>query len=212
MLEDKQRYLTELMNTYLLKDILVFENIKNPQKLKDLLKLLAFQVGSEVSHEELGRQLGMSKNTVERYLDLLTKVFVIYKRSGFSKNLRKEIVKSQRWYFFDNGIRNAIINNFSLAALRQDVGQLWENYILAERIKKNNYTQSEVNSYFWRTYDQQEIDLIEEKDGKISAWEMKWKKQVVKVPAAFASSYKDAPFNVIHQENYLDWIVDAAGQ
>jgi predicted AAA+ superfamily ATPase len=205
-LQQKQQYLTELMNTYLLKDILTFENIKNSQKLKDLMKLLAYQIGSEVSTEELGRQLGISKNTVDRYLDLLTKVFVIYKRGGYSKNLRKEIVKSQRWYFFDNGIRNALINNFSLLPARQDVGQLWENYILAERIKKNSYNQNEVNSYFWRTYDQQEIDLVEEKDSLLNAYEMKWKNQHVKKPVAFSKAYTDAGFEVIHQDNYLEWI------
>ncbi len=206
-LEEKQRYLTELINTYLLKDILVFENIKNPQKLRDLLMLLAYQLGSEVSLDEIGKQLCMSKNTVERYLDLLSKVFVIYKRSGFSRNLRKEIVKSNRWYFYDNGIRNALINNYSPIALRQDVGMLWENYVLSERVKRNDYTGYVANSHFWRTYDQQEIDLIEEKDGQLQAFEMKWKEQKVKTPVAFAKAYIDVHFAVIHQTNYLDWII-----
>lgn len=206
-LKEKQRYLTDLVNTYLLKDILVFENIKNPQKLRDLLQLLAYQIGGEVSLDEIGRQLGMSKNTVERYLDLLSKVFVIYKRSGYSKNLRKEIVKSNRWYFIDNGIRNAIINNYSPLAIRQDVGMLWENYALSERIKRNEYKGEIFNSFFWRTYDQQEIDLIEEKDGSIHAYEMKWKQDKAKVPAAFAKAYTEAGFKIINKENYLDWIL-----
>ena len=207
--QEKKRYLTDLVNTYLLKDILVFENIKNPQKLKDLLQLLAYQVGNEVSLEELGKQLGLSKNTVERYLDLLSKVFVIYKRSGYSKNLRKEIVKSHRWYFFDNGIRNAIINNYSPIAVRQDIGQLWENYVLSERMKHNEYTNNNVNSFFWRTYDQQEIDVIEEKNGSINAFEIKWKQDKIKTPVAFKKAYPDAEFALINQNNYLDWIVYA---
>jgi hypothetical protein len=205
-LQEKQAYLTELINTYLLKDILMFENIKNPQKLRDLLGLLAYQIGGEVSLDELGRQLGMSKNTVERYLDLLSKVFVLYKRSGYSKNLRKEIAKSNRWYFYDNGIRNAIINNYSPLAVRQDVGMLWENYILSERIKHNDYTGYAPSSYFWRTYDKQEIDLLEEKDGQLAAFEMKWTNQKAKVPVAFAKAYTDALFTVVHQADYLNLI------
>jgi predicted AAA+ superfamily ATPase len=205
-LQQKKQYLLELINTYLLKDILAFENIRNPEKLKQLLQLLAYQIGSEVSLDELGRNLGLSKNTVERYLDLLSKVFIIYKRGGFSRNLRKEIVKSHRWYFNDVGVRNAIINNFSPLALRQDIGQLWENYILAERIKYNSYLQNTVNSFFWRTYDQQEIDLIEEKDGGIAAFEMKWKETKTKTPTAFAKAYTESSFMIINSNNYLDWI------
>lgn len=205
-LAEKQQYLTELINTYLLKDILAIENIKSPQKIKDLLILLAYQIGNEVSVEELGRSLDLSKNTVDRYLDLLTKVFVIYKRSGYSKNLRKEIVKSNRWYFFDNGVRNALINNFNLLAARQDIGMLWENYICSERIKRNAYKGNRVNSYFWRTYDQQEIDLVEEKNDAIEAFECKWKQEKAKAPVAFAKAYPDAPFSTIHQKNYLDFI------
>jgi len=205
-LQHKQAYLTELINTYLLKDILIFENIKNPQKLRDLLGLLAYQIGSEVSLDELGRQLGMSKNTVERYLDLLSKVFVIYKRSGYSKNLRKEIAKSNRWYFYDNGIRNAIINNFSPLAVRQDVGMLWENYILTERIKHNDYTGYAPSSYFWRTYDQQEIDLIEEKDGQLAAFEMKWSDLKAKMPVAFAKAYSNVQYSIVNQADYLNFI------
>ena len=205
-LSEKQKYLTELINTYLLKDILAFENIKSPQKIKDLLVLIAYQIGNEVSVEELGKNLGVSKNTVDRYFDLLTKVFVIYKRSGYSRNLRKEVVKSNRWYFFDNGVRNALINNFNLLAARQDIGMLWENYVCTERIKRNAYTFNTLNSYFWRTYDQQEIDLIEEKNDAVEAFEFKWKAHKVKVPAAFAKAYPEAPFTTIQQKNYLDFI------
>jgi predicted AAA+ superfamily ATPase len=205
-ISEKQQYLRELVNTYLLKDILAFEDIRNPQKMKDLLTLLAFQIGKDVSLEELGRDLGMSKNTVERYLDLLSKVFVIYKRGGYSKNLRKEIVKSNRWYFTDNGVRNALLNNFNLLPLRQDVGLLWENYILSERTKYNGYQSRIVNSYYWRTYDQQEIDLIEEQHNIINAFETKWKEKPVKIPAAFAKAYIGSGFQVIHQNNYLSYI------
>lgn len=190
----------------MLKDILPFEDIRNPQKIKDLLVLLCYQLGNEVSSDELGRQLGMSKNTVDRYLDLLTKVFVIYKRGGFSRNLRKEVVKSSRWYFYDNGIRNALINNFSPIAVRQDVGMLWENYVCAERIKYNGYRGLQVNSYFWRTYDQQEIDVIEEADAQISAFEMKWKQGKAKLPAAFGKAYQEATFEIITKDNYLPFI------
>ena len=204
---EKQVYLKELINTYLLKDILAFENIRQSQKFRDLLVLLAYQIGGEVSQDELGKQLGISKNTVARYLDLLSKVYVIYPRGGFSRNLRKEVVKSQRWYFNDNGIRNAMINQFSPLALRQDTGQLWENYFISERQKRNAYHEEQVNSYYWRTYDQQEIDLIEEKNGELTALECKWKESKVKVPVAFVNAYPDANFTVVHQGNYEEWVV-----
>lgn len=206
-LQQKQQYLAELINTYLLKDILSFENIRNPQKLKDLLVLLAWQIGSEVSLDELGRTLGINKNTVHRYLDLLEKVFVLYKRTGYSKNLRKEVAKSNRWYFVDNGIRNALINNFNFIAIRQDIGMLWENYIVTERLKKNSYDGQLVNSYFWRTYDQQEIDLLEEQNGMLTAFECKWAAQKVKPPTAFVKAYPGSPYHVLHKDNYLDFIV-----
>ncbi len=206
--DDKAIYLKELVNTYLLKDILIFEQINNSQKLRDLLKLIAYQVGSEVSLDELGKQLGISKNTVSRYLDLLSKAFVIYSRSGYSNNLRKEIVKSKKWYFIDNGVRNAIINDFRPVALRSDIGVLWEQYILGERIKLNEYKQRMVDSYFWRTYDQQEIDLIELKNKKLFAFECKWKGLKTKAPVAFTKSYPKAIFQIVNQENYLDWIDD----
>ena len=139
-------------------------------------------------------------------MDLLSKVFVIYKLPGYSKNLRKEIKKSSKWYFYDNGIRNAVISNFSPIALRQDIGELWENYLLSERIKSNSYEQKFVNYYFWRTYDQQEIDLIEELDGKLSAYEFKWSGKSIKTPKAWSANYAEAEFQNINQENYLEWI------
>ena len=204
---DKINYLKEIINSYLLKDILVYEGIKQSNKILDLLKLIAFQVGQEVSLQELARQLGISKNTVESYLDLLSKVFVIYKVPGFSRNLRKEITKSNRWYFYDNGIRNGIIANFSRLEARTDVGALWENYLASERIKYQNYTQKTVSNYFWRTYDQQELDWLEEENGILRGYEFKWNEnRKAKIPGAFAKGYTEATFEVINKGNYLDFI------
>ena len=203
----KINYLKEILNSYLLKDILVFDGIKNSGKVLNLLKLIAFQIGQEVSLEELARQLGMSKNTVERYLDLLSKVFVIYKISGYSKNLRKEITKSNRWYFVDNGIRNAIIGNFTRLDSRTDVGALWENYLASERIKYQNNNEKWVTNYFWRTYDQQELDWLEEKADNLAGFEFKWNEnRKAKIPTAFAKAYPEASFEVINKGNYLDFI------
>jgi len=205
---DKINYLKEIVNSYLLKDILVYEGIKQSNKILDLLKLIAFQVGQEVSLQELARQLGISKNTVESYLDLLSKVFVVYKVPGFSRNLRKEITKSNRWYFYDNGIRNAIIANFSRLDSRTDVGALWENYLASERVKFQNYTQKTVTNYFWRTYDQQELDWLEEENGILHGYEFKWNEnRKAKIPTAFAKAYPEASFEVINKGNYLDFIV-----
>ena len=203
---EKQEYLKELMNSYLLKDILIYENIKNSAKIFDLLRLIAFQIGNEVSLNELSRKLSISKNTVERYLDLLEKVFIIYRIRGFSKNLRKEIVKSSKWYFIDNGIRNAVISNFSSLSYRDDVGALWENYMISERIKYQSYNGIFSNNYFWRTYDQQEIDFIEERGGKLFAYEFKWKQQKVKIPTAWEKAYPESQFKIISSENYFEWL------
>ena len=205
---EKAAYLKELIQSYLLKDILELDGLRNSSKMFDLLRLIAFQIGKEVSLEELGRQLAMSKNTVERYLDLLSKVFVIFKVSGFSKNLRKEISKSNKWYFVDNGIRNAIIANFNPIGIRNDIGDLWENYVISERIKYQNYTGMNSNNYFWRTYQQQEIDWIEERDGNLFAYEMKWKQtNKIKAPSAWRDNYPESEFSIIHPGNYLDWIL-----
>ncbi|MBE0570520.1 MAG: ATP-binding protein [Ignavibacteriaceae bacterium] len=204
--DDKAAYLRELVTSYLLKDILAFENIKNSSKMIDLLKLIAYQTGNEVSIEELGRQIGMSKNTVEKYLDLLSKVFVVYRLNGFSRNLRKEVVKNSRWYFFDNGIRNAIIANFNPVTLREDRRLLWENYMMSERIKFLSYSRVVCNRYFWRTYDKQEIDLVEEREGGLFAYEFKWKNAKTKSPAAWQKNYPGSLFEVITTENYSDWL------
>lgn len=206
--QEKEEYLYEIINDYLLKDILIFQNIKKADKIYNLLRLLAFQVGNEVSLNELGNQLQISKNTVESYLDLLTKVFVVFKVEGFSKNLRKEVTKSSKWYFYDVGIRNALIKNFNLLQNRNDVGQIWENYLIVERLKKQEYQRMVANNYFWRTYDQQELDWLEEKADKLNAFEFKWNSnKKVKIPTAFGKTYTDANFEVINKENYLDFIL-----
>ena len=208
-IDQKNRYLNDLVSSYLLKDILAFENIKNSDKIISLLRLLAFQVGGLVSTSELATQLGMSGNTVSKYLDLLSKVFIIHRVGGFSRNLRKEITKNSKWYFFDNGIRNILVANMNPLELRNDVGQLWENYVISERIKYQHYSGMIVNNYFWRTYDQQEIDWVEERGGKLYGYEMKWNpSKRVKTPAAWAKFYKEANFQVIHLENFREWIID----
>lgn len=160
--EDRQLYIKELIASYLFRDILQLEGIRHADKLLRMLQRVAFQIGHEASTSELGTQLGMNANTVDRYLDLLEKSYILYSRCGFSRNLRKEISKSRRYYFYDNGIRNGLINNFNPLTMRDDAGKLWENYILVERLKYNLYNGRQVESYFWRTYDRQEIDLVEE--------------------------------------------------
>lgn len=203
----KTQYLQEILNSYLLKDILAFENIRNSTKILKLLQLIAFQVGSEMSYNELATQLGITRNTIEKYLDLLSKVFIIHQVGGFSRNLRKEVVKNQKWYFYDNGIRNVLIANLNPVELRNDIGQLWENYLISERIKQQHYAGKLVNNYFWRTYNQQEIDWVEEREGKLFAYEFKWnEKKKAKVPSAWENAYPDAEFKLINPSNYLEWL------
>ena len=203
----KVKYLEQLVGSYLIRDILAFESLRRPDKIISLLRLIAFQIGGEVSLSELGKKLGIDKNTVERYLDLLTKVFVIYKVDAYSRNPRKEISKSSRWYFYDNGIRNALIANVNAMELRADQGQLWENYLVSERLKYQSYKGMLVNNYFWRTYSQQEVDWVEERGGKLYGYEFKWNAKKVKgAPAAWKKMYPDAEFITIHPENYLDFI------
>lgn len=208
-LGQKKDYLKNIVNSYLLKDILVLDGLKNSKKMLELLKLIAFQIGSEVSYDELSRQLGLSRNTVEKYLDLLSKVFVIYKLGAFSRNLRKEVSKAGKWYFYDTGIRNAIISNFSLLSQRLDNEQLWENYLINERIKQNFYFNQDKSFYFWRTYDGQEIDLIEVENGKLNAFEFKWGEKLPRVPRAFADNYSEATYQVVNKSNFLDFILKA---
>ncbi|KJF43979.1 ATP-binding protein [Draconibacterium sediminis] len=206
-INEKTEYLYALRDSYLFKDILELENIKNPSKITDLLKLLAFQIGHEVSMTELGNNLGIAKQSVERYLDLLEKAFVIKKVGGFSRNLRKEVVKSSRYYFWDNGVRNAIINNFAPLSQRNDHGMLWENFLFMERIKTRHYKRIFANDYFWRTYDQQEIDLIEERDGKLYAYEFKFSPKKTRIPKAWEKAYPHAEFQVITKDNFIQFLI-----
>lgn len=204
--DKKKQYLLEVVNSYLLKDILMIDGIKNSSKMRDLLRLVAFQMGSEVSYDELARQLGLSRNTVEKYLDLLSKIYVIHKLPAFSQNKRKEVTKSSKWYFTDNGIRNAVINDFRVVSMREDVGLLWESFLIGERMKKRNNANEFASFYFWRSYSMQEIDLIEEFNGTISAFEFKWNNKKVKTPSRFVENYPHTDFNVINKINFWDFI------
>lgn len=199
-------YLKEIVSSYLYKDILELEGIRHSDKLVRLLQLLAFQIGKEVSFNEFGQQLGMGKNTVDRYFDLLEKSFVLFKLRGFSRNLRKEISKNPRYYFYDIGIRNTLINNFNSLSMRNDVGMLWENYIIIERVKKQEYLGINANNYFWRTYDQKEIDFVEEREGKLYGYEVKWSDDKHKLPKEWLNTYKNSEFDIITKENYLNFI------
>jgi len=204
----KKRYLITLRNSYLFKDILELENIKNPDKLHDLLQMLAFQIGQEVSINELSISLKMAKQTVEHYLDLLQKSFIIIKVRAYSNNLRKEISKSHRYYFYDNGVRNAIINNFNPILQRNDIGMLWENFCFIERIKKQNYIDIFSKNYFWRTYDRQEIDLIEDRNGVLYGYEFKWNpRKICKVPKIFKETYPNSEFQCVTPDNFWEFVV-----
>ena len=199
--------LTEIANSYLLKDILSFERVKNSRTLLDLLKLLAFQMGSEVSLAELGTQIGVDIKTIQRYLDLLEKAFVIVRLGGFGRNLRQEVTSKSKIYFLDNGIRNALIAQFNAPDQRNDLGQLWENFMIMERLKHRAYQSIYANVYFWRTYDQQEVDLVEERDGKLFGYEFKWSQnKTIRPPKNWVSAYPNSEFMVIHPGNYQDFI------
>lgn len=202
----REQYLREIVASYLYKDVLELDGIRHSSKISRLLQLMAFQVGKEVSYTELGTSLGMSKNTIERYLDLLEKAFVIQKFSGFSRNLRSEITKNSRYYFLDNGVRNALVNNFNALELRNDVGELWENYLVIERLKRQEYLVEQANNYFWRTYTRKEIDLVEERAGKLFGYEMKWGAARAKPPKEWLEAYPNATWQLINRQNYLELI------
>jgi predicted AAA+ superfamily ATPase len=200
--------INEIANAYLLKDILALDRIRNSRTILDLLKLLAFQVGSEVAITELATQLGIDVKTVKRYLDLLEKSFVIYRVNGFSRNLRQEVSNKSKYYFLDNGIRNAVIAQFNGLDQRNDLGALWENFIFIERLKYRTYTPLFANVYFWRTYQQHEIDLVEEHSGKLFGYEFKWSAgKPVRAPSLWGNTYPDAEFQVVHPENYLEFVL-----
>jgi predicted AAA+ superfamily ATPase len=205
---DKTEILNELVNSYLLKDILALEKIRGSKELLDLIKLLAFQVGSEVSIPELASSIKRDVKTVTKYIDILEKGFVIKRIGAFNRNLRKEVAKKSKYYFLDNGIRNAAILQFNQLKFRNDIGQLFENFMMLERTKylSNNFIHS--LSYFWRTYQGQEIDLVEEREGKLIASEFKFSDNVVvKKPKDFFEQYPNSNFSVYHTKNYLDFIL-----
>ena len=208
-LDNAQSLLLSLSDSYLYKDILTMDSMRKPDVLNKLLQALAFQIGSEVSYNELAQTIGTDSKTVEKYIDLLEKCFIIFRLNGLSRNLRNELKKAKKIYFCDNGVRNAVIQQFAPVALRNDMGQLWENFFILERIKRNHYLGHHCNIYFWRTTSQQEIDYIEESDGQMSAFEMKWnpKKATVKLPEAFLKAYSVKQTAVVTTENYLDWLI-----
>lgn len=205
--EQQQYILNQLSDSYLYKDLLAYRGIRRPEVLEKLLRALALQVGSEVSYMELSRLVEIDKATVENYIRLLEQAFVIFRLQPFSRNLRNEINTSRKIYFYDNGIRNAIIQNFAPLSLRSDTGALWENFLISERMKVNHYNQKHGKSYFWRTHAQQEIDYLEEADGKLSAYEFKWNPGAkVRFSKAFTSAYPHTPTQVISRDNFEDFI------
>jgi predicted AAA+ superfamily ATPase len=204
----RESLLGELVGSYLYRDVLELEGVRRADKIVDLLRLLAYQIGGEVSIAELGTSLGLNFQTVDKYLDLLEKVFVIFKVRGFSRNLRKEVTKNSRYYFYDNGIRNSLIQNFNPLALRNDIGQLWENFLVIERRKANQSAGRMVNSYFWRTYDQKEIDCIEEHGGRLYGYEFKWQAGGIRraVRNEFSEAYPDSELMVVSQEKFEEFL------
>lgn len=206
---NSQELLRTLADSYLYKDILASDNLRRPEILDRLLKALAFQIGSEVSYNEIAQTIGSDSKTVERYIDLLEKCFIIFRLNGLSRNLRNELKKSKKVFFYDNGIRNAVIQQFAPVQMRNDMGALWENFFISERIKRNHYLQNYCNTYFWRTKTQQEIDYIEESDGEMTIFEMKWnaKKGRTPFPDAFLQSYPVKDSVVVTPENYFDYLL-----
>lgn len=202
---ERIQILEENVSSYLFKEIVEIEQIGNTKVLLDLLKLIAFQVGHEVSLTELGKSLGIDRKTVQRYLNLFEQSFILYNLRGYSRNLRKEVTKKSKYYFWDNGIRNAVIKNFNNLNTRDDIGSLWENYLVAERLKKQEYKQIYSNNYFWRTWDGQEIDWVEERGGKLFGFEFKWKSKEIKAPVQWLATYSNASFEVITQDNFLEF-------
>ena len=205
--QEKEDYLMELASDYLYQDVLQYQEVRNPDQLRKLLVALALQIGQEVSYPELANIVGIDQKTVIRYLDLLEKGFVIFRLPALSRNMRKEISKSRKIYFCDLGIRNALIKNFNSYDLRQDKGQVWENFLINERRKKDLYKKELKNYYFWRTYDQKEVDLVEESSGKMAGFEFKWKSQKIKKPTDFLDAYPGSSFKRINNSSFLDFVL-----
>ena len=206
---DERAVLKELSDSYLYKDILSLDSINKPDKLVRLLKALALQIGSQVSYNEIGNLIGLDSKTVEKYVDVLEKSFIVFRLNSFSRNLRNELKTSRKVYFWDLGIRNAVIGNLSQVENRTDTGELWENFVIAERLKQNAYRGSFAQSWFWRTRQQNEIDYVEEEDGRLLAFEFKWndRKANVKCPESFAKSYPGAEFKVITPKNVEEFLM-----
>ncbi|HHU98135.1 MAG: ATP-binding protein [Bacteroidales bacterium] len=203
----EKEVLVEIANSYLYKDILQMEGIRKPAHIEKLLRALAFQIGNEVSYNELSRTVGnIDVATVERYLDLFEKAYIIYKLPAFSRNLRSEIKKGKKYYFYDNGIRNVLISNFTQPQMRIDTGALWENFLISERLKNNHYNKRFVNSYFWRTQGRAEIDYIEETDGILHAYEIKWSDKIVRFPGSFVETYPNHSTDVVNRTNFESFI------
>jgi len=204
---EEREILTNLADTYLYKDLLSLEEIRRPELLSDILEALALQLGNEVKYSELGEIVGADQATVKKYIELLEKAFVVFRLRAFSRNVRNEIKRSRKVYFYDNGIRNAIIRNYGPIDLRSDTGALWENYLVSERLKHNAYGQRYARMWFWRTTQQQEIDLIEEMDQNISAWEFKWNpKRTVRWSKTFTENYPNASTGLVNRDNYGDFL------
>lgn len=204
-----QKALMELTESYLYKDILDFEGMRKPAVLQKLLVALALQIGSEVSYYELSKTVGVDSKTIEKYIDILEKCYIVFRLNSFSRNIRSELTKGKKIYFYDLGIRNAVLQTFAPLELRQDKGALWENFFIAERMKYNHYSDRLVKSYFWRTTDKQEIDYIEETNGELHLFEMKWneKKQAAKVPNLFVEKYHPNQINIVTSANYLNFLL-----
>ena len=207
--EDKEAAskLEEIASSYLFKDILSFDKIKKSSIIVKLLQLLALQVGSEVSYNELATKLGINRITVEKYIDILEQCFILFRINSFSRNLRNEISKAIKIYFYDLGVRNILIKNLNPLDIRNDAGFLWENFCILERIKRNKYNNIFANYYFWRTYDQKEIDFIEERDGKLFAYEFKLNREHSKAPSIFLETYKNSQYQTINRENYYKFLM-----
>ena len=205
--EDARRTLMTISNSYLYKDLLSYDGVRKPALLQNIVRALALQVGSEVSYNELAQLVGADKTTVEKYVDLLEKCFVVFRLPSYSRNLRNEIKKGKKIYFYDNGIRNAVLSNFATPEFRTDMGALWENFLVSERLKRNVYSGSYAQMFFWRTQSQQEIDYIEECDGQLNAFEFKWNpKTKASLPKTFIETYPGSSFEVISPDNYEDFI------
>ncbi len=205
--DEKGRILRELTDSYLLKDVLAVERIRNSRSIFDLLRLLALQTGSEVSLTEIGTQIGLNYKTVDRYIDILEKSFILFRLPGLGTNPRTDLRKKNKYFFFDTGVRNALLSNFNRLNVRGDVGQLWENFLCIERMKKQSYRGNPVNHYFWRSVRLQEIDLVEERGGRYFGYEFKWGRRDVKAPSEWTRLHPDADFAVIDRDSYLDFVL-----